>query len=170
MGQYACSICDDRAVCRAVDEELGKGGSGEFVARLMTFRGFKTTAPTINQHKKHAVNAIAPVAKAPRDFAILVRDKALELFDAEKLDLTKRKHIPGIQVGLRAQSEVNKQVNRSDDRKTAVAIAMILSGASTGGPPEGLQLADGLAIEGEFEEIDPVVEIDPEIETPMVSD
>lgn len=160
-------ICDDKAACRAIDEELGKGGSAGYIARLMTLRGFSVTDRTITEHKKHATGAVTPgIAKTRKDFAIMVRDKAAELFekgveiDPETgvetggLSLLNKDHVPGITAGLKAQSELNKQANKSDDRKTAIALAFILSGASGGGPPEHLQIDDGRTIEGEFEEVE----------------
>lgn len=155
MGTYSCGICKDKAACRAVDEELAKGATGEFVARLMTLRGWPTTAPTVNGHRKHAVGAADGViaAKTQRDLARVVRDKALELFDNGDLALTDREHVPGITAGLKAQAELNKQANKSDDRKTGIAIAMILSGATSGGPPEHLLIGDGNVIDGEYEDL-----------------
>jgi hypothetical protein len=146
-------VCDDKAARQAIDEELGKGGTGEFIARLMTFRGFSITAATVLSHKKHALAVPPGIAKKKRDFALMVRDRASELLDNGGLDLTVKDHGPGISAGLKAQAELNKQANKSDDRRTSVAIAMILSGAATGVPPAHLLVGDGNTFEGSYEEL-----------------
>lgn len=153
-------ICDDKAAKRAIDEELGKGGSAAFVARLMTFRGFEVSDQTISEHKKHAAEAVPPgIAKTRKDFATMVRDKAATLLDNGELDLTEKNHAGGIMAGLKAQAELNKQANKSDDRKTSIAIAMLLGGTV---PPAHLLLEDGHTIEGEYDVVEDPDEDEPE--------
>lgn len=146
-------ICDDKAACRAIDEELGKGGNGEFVARLMTLRGFAVTADTVREHKRHAVGAsdAAVAAKTPKDMARAVRDKALEMFEGGKLTLDDKDHVPGITAGLKAQAELNKQAAKIDDRKTMIGIAYLLAGHQ---PPEHLLIGEGTVIDGEAREVE----------------
>ena len=152
MGKYKCKVCDDKVARRVIDEELGKGMSAAGVARLMTLRGFPVTDSTVLEHKNHAPAAAVEVAAAAtkRDLAILVRDRTYEAVERGAIDITD-KEWRNVSPGLAAQKLLDQRESRGDDRKTAVALAMILSGASTGGPPPHL-LADGV-IEGEFEPI-----------------
>lgn len=139
MGEYRCMICDDKLACRAIDEELEKGMTGAAIARLMTLRGFKVTDTTVNSHNKHRKPTVLPgVAKRGSDFAIMVRDKAAEMFENGDLDLADKHHAPGIAAGLKAQSELNKQDNKQQDRKLTFILARALAAGPEGfrAPPE----------------------------------
>lgn len=160
MGQYKCMICDDKIACRAIDEELAKGLSGEALARLMTLRGFSVTAPTILSHAKHRVPIPPPgVAKKKRDLALLVRDKVAERIenaegDDEAMDslLFSKGGQGAISVGLKAEAIIDKREARVDDKQTVLKLALLLAG---GGqllaPPELIE--DGMTIEGEAREV-----------------
>ena len=56
--------------------------------------------------------------------------------------------LPSIKDGLAAEKIIDARIAKTDDRQTAIALAMILSGASVGGPPAHLLVGDGLEIEG----------------------
>lgn len=61
---------------------------------------------------------------------------------------------PTIRDGLNAEKIIEARIQKTDDRKTALAVAMILSGASGGGVPEALLIDDGMTIDGDAEEVD----------------
>lgn len=150
MGRFICKVCDDPLAKRAVEEELAKGMTGAAVARLMTLRGFQVGPAVIIDHKKHAPASTAPsgVASNKRDLAILVRDKTFEAVERGDLDITD-KAWRNVAPGLAAQKLLDQRESKGDDRKTAIALAMILSGASAGGPPAHLLEGGEEIIEGE---------------------
>jgi len=155
MGKYSCKVCRDPIALRVVDEELSKGMSAAGVARLMTLRGFEVEAPTILSHKKHAPMASVQVEAAAtrRDLAILVRDRTYDAVDRGDIDITD-KAWRNVTPGLAAQKLIDQRESRGDDRKTAVALAMILSGASIGGPPAHLLGSGDDILEGEVVELE----------------
>lgn len=61
---------------------------------------------------------------------------------------------PTIRDGLNAEKIIEARIQKTDDRKTALAVAMILSGASAGAVPEALLIDDGQTIDGDAEEVD----------------
>lgn len=156
MGRYSCKVCDDKVARRVVDEELGKGMSAAAVAKLMTLRGFSVGAPTVADHRKHAPMASVPAAAAQtkKDLAILVRDKTFDAVENGEISITD-KEWRNVQPGLAAQKLLDQRENKRDDHKTAIALAMILSGASSGGPPAHLLDAgdEDMMIDGEYEVI-----------------
>lgn len=157
MGRYGCKICDDKVAARAIDEELAKGESAAYVARLMTLRGFSVVDQTVLEHKKHSLTASTAVIAAKgsrKHVSKIVEERVVAKLEADpNLDLTDKDIARMVGLGLKAEAEVNKQLSRVDDRKTAIAIAFILSGASGGGPPEHLLIGDGDVIEGEATEV-----------------
>jgi len=61
---------------------------------------------------------------------------------------------PTIRDGLTAAKINEAREARVDDRQTAITLAMILSGATAGGPPPELLIEDGSIYDGEAEEIE----------------
>lgn len=149
-------VCDDPIAMRAIDEELEKGMSGAALARLMTLRGFEVSAKTVNSHNGHRRPMAPPdVAKTKKDLAILMRDKVYDRMQSDgAIDLfMEDKNIQGaVKVGLQAEAIIAKREAHADDKKNAIAIAILLSGGPAGllPPPELIGDEDGdLIIEGE---------------------
>ena len=147
-----CMVCDDKAACAVIDELLEKSFTYAYVARVMTLRGFSITAPTIGRHDKHrGATALPEVVKRKRDFAIMVRDKAADLLEDDKLDLTNKDTVPGINAGLKAQAALDKrEANRPKQGLADVLLALL--GALKGEPPK--QLTEGEVIEGSAVEVE----------------
>lgn len=171
MGTVRCMICSDTTARRAIDEELAKGMTGAGLARLMTLRGFEVSPNVVNEHNKHRTPEPPPGARlVARDAAIFVRDaqmKALQTLvdlpnptdpDLPNLTILQKDLQPAVKSMLTAQRDLDKRVGKTNDQKTRVAVAMLLSGAHGGlsAVPEYLQIDDGRTIEGEFEEVDSV--------------
>jgi hypothetical protein len=156
VGKFRCKVCDDKAAAKAVDEELRKGVSAAGVAKLMTMRGFAVTAPTILGHKQHAVQSqvAAPPDLKKRDLAVMVRDKVADLVEDDEIDFLDKNHMAAVGMGLKAQAEINKQVNKAENKEFKLSI--FLSGASLGrlGVPAALLIDDGNTVDGEFEPVD----------------
>jgi hypothetical protein len=140
---------------RAVDEELARNMTAASIARLMTLRGTKMSPTIVLEHKKHAVTTPVPAGTITnkRDLAILVRDKTYDAVDRGDIDITD-KAWKNVTPGLAAQKLLDQRESRVDDRKTTIALAMILSGASIGGPPAHLLGAGPEVIEGEAVELE----------------
>jgi len=126
--------------------------TGAGISRSMADLGLTVTAETINRHKTHYAPAPErPKGTPKKDFAIIVRNKALEQFENEDLDLTNKDHAPGINAGLKAQALIDgreKQKSKQANAQLAFAIIQMLQG----GVPDPLLLDDG-NIEGEFAEV-----------------
>lgn len=158
MGAIKCMVCDDKLACRAVDEELEKGMSGAAVARLMTLRGFQVTAPTINEHNKHRQPMATPdVARTKKDLATLLRDKIMEKVENNpEFDILDKEVQPALKTGLMAEGLIDKRVARTDDKKAAIQIAVLLAGGPAGllAPPDLRGDEDDNVIDGEAVEVD----------------
>jgi hypothetical protein len=133
------------------------------IARLMTLRGFEITAPTVGDHRKrHWQPAPPPEAKLHGgDAAIFVRDaqmkaleKTLALPDGDDRILDKDIQ-PAVKSMLTAQRDIDRRVGRTNNQKTQIAIALLLSGAEGGRDaiPEHLRIGDGQTVEGDFTEV-----------------
>lgn len=148
-----CSICKaGLSVVRFVDAspEL----SAAALHRQAATVGMNLSPERIGTHRRHRQEELpAKVAKTKRDFAILVRDKASDQFEAGHLDLTDKDTVPGITAGLKAQGIIDareKQKAKQGNAELAFAIIAMLSGVSQ--PP--LALDDGLTIEGTATEVE----------------
>jgi hypothetical protein len=135
-----------------VDGNLSEGVTGAGISRSMASFGLNVSADRINNHAKHYA---PPEARQPgtrkRDFAILVREKAVEQFEAGELDLTDKDHAPGISAGLKAQALIDKREAGQKKQTQAEAFVALLS-ALRGEDPVAL-IEDGLTIEGTFEDL-----------------
>ena len=60
---------------------------------------------------------------------------------------------PTVKDGLMAEKLIDARIARTDDRATALTLAMILSGASGTGPPAHLLIGSGEEIDGEAIEV-----------------
>lgn len=166
MGRFKCKICDDKVARRAVDEELSKGMSYAAVARLMTLRGFPVTDKTVSDHRQHSVPLPPPgVVSRKRDAAILLLDRMVSAVESLPVppdggpDPILDKHLqPALQTALKAQSLIDRREARTDDRKVAFQLQVLLAGGPAGllAPPELIDSDtddDDLVIEGEAVEV-----------------
>jgi hypothetical protein len=107
-------------------------------------------------HRKHRKDEEpSRIAKTKKDFALLVRDKAVEQFEAGHLDLTDKDTVPGIKAGLGAQSIINKEAAAQKNVSIEIgkALLQLISGA-VAMDDDPLLIDDGLTIEGEAVEVD----------------
>jgi hypothetical protein len=157
MGRYMCSVCDQKELARVIGEESRKGLSNVAISRLMTLRGTPVSRHLVTQHLKHAPEADPSVTAAAnkRDLAILVRDMTWDAVKRGDLSITDAMW-RNVTPGLKAEQIIDARAARTDERKTMIAIAMLLSGAAGSGPPEHLLVGDGLEIEGEAVEVEAV--------------
>jgi hypothetical protein len=154
-----CSICATPGVRRYVDGVPEMTAAA--VSREAAAIGMDLSADRILTHRKHL--ALEPPERGARerktDFAARVRDRAAELFDTEKLDLTDKDHAPGINAGLKAQAILDareKAKAKQGSAELAFAIIAMLTGNAATPMPTGplrLELEDGDTIEGEAVEL-----------------
>lgn len=153
MSTPLCSICKAGvSLVRYVDASPDLTAAA--LSRQAALVGMGLSAERILTHRKHRkAEEPASIAKNKRDFAIVVRDRALSMMDSEELALDNKDLVPGINAGLKAQSIIDsreKQKAKHGSAELAFAIIQMLSGRS----PDVPQLEDGNTIEGEFEEVD----------------
>lgn len=155
MGDFSCVICKNASAKRACNDMLRQGITGKGIAETMTFGGFPVTAPTVLSHKKHAAveTQVPATLTNKRDLAHVVRDRVQTMVEEEEIDFLDKNHMAAVNAGLKAESEINKQVNKAENRK--LDLVALLSGASRGrlGVPAALLIDDGNTIEGEFEPV-----------------
>jgi hypothetical protein len=150
-----CKICDDLAFRAAVDEELSRGNSFSYIARVMTARGFSVTPPTVANHKRHQSDYIAPAAAgaAPpgitkRDIATILRDRMAGIVETmDDADLIDKDNQPFIGNAIKTQAVIDK---REVVRKGNTTFVLQLAGALA----ERLALPEPVTIEGEAFEVD----------------
>lgn len=128
--------------------------TGIGTSRALAQDKLEITADVINRHKTHYK---PPEARTPgtskRDFAILVRDKAYDQFEAGQLSLVVKDTVPGVTAGLKAQAILD----RRDEKKSKAGLADLawaLLGLLKSETAPPLRLEDGNTIEGEFDEAD----------------
>lgn len=152
-----CKICDDIVVRTVVDEEIAKGNSYAFIARVMTARGFKVTPPTISSHRRHQSDYVEPApAGAPppgvlpkRDLAVLLKDRMLSVVETmSDDDLVAKDLQPFIGNAIKTQAVIDKRENVKRGNNTFI---LQLAGALA---DQMLQIEDGNTIEGEAVELE----------------
>lgn len=152
-----CKVCANRYRLAGINAAIDRGLSSVAIANENVETGWPVTPETVTRHRRHYISDMPEkVAATQKDFAILVRDEAVRLFEAGELDLRDRYHVPGINAGTRAQTVLDKRADKGDDRRTALAITLLLSGGSESGflaPKEMRVLDDGLTIDGEANEV-----------------
>lgn len=155
MTTLRCSICKNPTARKFIDGGLDSGLSAAAIARQIEGIGGSIDPDLISRHRKHYADGRAdPIAKTGRDLAILVRDRAVEQFENEELDLRVKDHAAGITAGLKAQSILDSREKQK--QKNAMAelgrglLAMMLGGQ----PVPVAALEDGNTIEGEAVEVD----------------
>lgn len=166
MGRFRCKVCDDKIARRAIDEELSKGLSYAAIARLMTLRGWPVTDKTVGDHRQHAVPLPPPgVATRKRDAAIMLLDRMVSAVESlpeppegERDPILDRHLQPALQTALKAQALVDRREARTDDRKAAFQLQVLLAGGPAGllAPPDLVDASedDENVIEGEAVEVD----------------
>ena len=132
-----------------IDGALTDGVTGAGVSRYLADMGADVSPETVNRHKQH-YQPPAEREKGTRkaDFAVLVRDKAIEQFENGEITLADKDYVPGINAGLKAQALIDgreKVKSKQANAQLAFAIIQMLQGGET------LQIEDGLTIEGDFE-------------------
>jgi len=150
----------------AVDEELSKGSTGAYIARLMTARGFPVGPDTVLTHKQHWVPIAPPgVAKRKNDAATFLLDRVIravenlpEPIEGERDPILDKHLQPALQTALKAQTIVDRREARTDDKKAAFQISVLLAGGPAGllAPPDltDKDADDDFIIEGEATEVD----------------
>jgi hypothetical protein len=154
MKTNQCTICKNPFLRATIDRLLDEKMTYTGIERYAGDAGVVISADVVSRHSKHYA---PPPTRAPgankRDFAIVIRDKAMELIENDGLDLRDKDTVPGINAGLKAQSILDgreKQKSKQQSAELAFAIIQMLGG---GGPPP-IALQDGMTIEGSFEEVE----------------
>lgn len=156
-----CTICHS-PLRELIDAKLQQGISFSAIERATIDLGRRYDRETIGRHYSHAKDWFvaerdAAQNKNKRDLAIVVRDKTLEAVESGELQVGDRSW-KNVVPGLQAQSLLDRREQKKDTNKTAIEIAMLLSGAVVPGLTEGagpLLLDEGdLIIEGEMVEVE----------------
>lgn len=155
MTKLRCTICANPTAKRLINGSLDDGMTAASISRQLEAVGATVTADTISRHRKHYRDGepLAPKGTRKADLAILVRDRAVDMFENEELDLRNKDHAAGIGAGLKAQGLLDgREKLKAKTGQTLELLAglrALLSGAL---PP--LQLDDGNTVEGEAVEVD----------------
>lgn len=149
-----CSICKAGvSLVRYVDASPDLSAAA--LSRQAANVGMDLSAERIITHRNHRKQEEpSKIAKTGKDFAILVRDKASEQFEAGQLDLRDKDSVPGVTAGLKAQGIIDSREKikaRQGNAELAFAIIAMLTG---GAPQPPLELDDGLTIEGTATEVE----------------
>lgn len=154
MTTSRCSICKNPVASRVIDSALAEGMTSAGISRYLEAGLGATISPeTIARHRKHWNPSPELKHLKPRDLAVIVRDRAVEQFEAEDLDLRNKDSVPGISAGLKAQSIIDnreKVKSRGGSAELAFAILAMLRGEA----PPPLAVEDGRTIEGVAVEVD----------------
>jgi hypothetical protein len=148
-----CSVCKTPALSKFVD------ASAELTAAALSRQaidmGMDLSPERILTHRKHREEETpigAGVAKRKSDFAVLVRERAVEQFTNGELDLADKDHAAGINAGLKAQALLDKR-EATNKKNTQADMLVALLGALRGEAPVAL-LEDPSVIPGEFEVVE----------------
>lgn len=155
MTALRCSICKNPMVRRMVDPMLAEGVTAATISRQFEGIGASVSPDRINNHRRHYRDdqPLAPKGTRKTDLAVLVRDRAIELFESEELDLTNKDHTSGINVGLKAQKVIeDREKEKAKSGRSQELLAALFSIVGLG--PAPLALDDGNTIEGEAVEVD----------------
>ena len=160
MKPSQCSICKTVGLAKWVDASAELTASGLSLASAALFAE-PVSAERIRTHRKHRAAEMPTKQSGERktDFAVRVRDRAVEQFDLGQLDLRNKDAVPGISAGLKAQSILDTREKTKSKTQTA-ELAFAILAMLTGHAPPQLALDDGNVIEGEAYEIEPDGETD----------
>lgn len=148
-----CKICNNGFLRATVDRLLDEKMTHVGIQRYASDAGIDITSDIISRHSKHYQPPPEKVAgRSNRDFAIIIRDKALDQVDRGTLKLEDKSTVPGINAGLRAQAILDqREVRKTQQQSAELAYAIIRMLGGGGEPPA--QLGDGRTIEGEYEDV-----------------
>lgn len=154
MSTIRCTICKNAFLRATVDRLLDEKMTYAGIERYAGEAGIDLTADVVSRHAKHyAPPPVKPPNTSKRDFAIIIRDKAMEQLEKGELDLSSKDTVPGINAGLKAQALLDqreKQKSKQQNAELAFAIIAMLGGTQPAVP----MIEDGLTIEGDYEELD----------------
>lgn len=141
---------------KMVDPMLDEGSTAANIERMFEGIGGHLNAEPILRHRKHYKDdrPLAPKGTRKTDLAILVRDRAVDMFENEELDLRNKEHAPGIAAGLKADKiikDAEKEKAKAGNTLQLVSSILALVGI---GPAPALALDDGNTIEGTAVEVD----------------
>lgn len=150
-----CKICRNKVRLAGIDAALAKGLSSAQIARDQEATGWSIEPTTITRHRGHyipPVGSVHPGAQG-RDLLQVVRDLTLDAIDEGTLTIMD-KNWKNVGPGIAAQKGLDQREFKRDDRKTALALGLLLAGGLEGftAPPE--LLGDGMTIDGEAVELD----------------
>lgn len=149
-----CTICANPFVRATVDRLLDDKMTFAGISRYSAEAGITLDPEVISRHAKHyAPPPERPKGSSKRDFAIVIRDKALKMIDDGSLALDHKDLVPGINAGLKAQAILDqreKAKSKQQSAELAFAIIQMLGGQGA----QTLRLDDGMTIEGEYEVAD----------------
>ena len=182
MTDVNCKICKEPERARLIEADWAGGMSAKGIALRMTEAGWPIIAGTVLSHlKKHVPQAATrenvPKGMAKRDASILIQSKILDRWEELEAGETRKVLVidkktgeasieeipfdifdkdiqPALKTALGAQAEINKQVNKAENRK--LDFVAILSGLSQGklGVPTTLLIDDGNTIDGDYEVVE----------------
>jgi hypothetical protein len=153
-----CSICANPLARKTIDGGLDEGMTAAGISRMLEGIGATVSQDVINRHRKHYRDGQPerPKGTSKTDFAIVVRDRAADMFESEDLDLRNKDHVAGINSGLKAQAILDAR-EKVKAKQGNAELAFAIIGMLTGQAPPA-QLEDGNTIEGEAVEVDGVPE------------
>jgi len=156
MSSIRCSVCDNGFLRATIDRLLDEKMSFVGIERYAGEAGIDISADVVSRHARHyKPDPEKPKGTPKRDFAIVIRDRAMEMVDRGELALDNKNLVPGINAGLKAQSIIDgreKAKTKQQSAELAWAIINMLGGTQ----PAPLALDDGLTIDGDYEEVDGV--------------
>jgi len=140
-----CSICSDPTLRDRIAEYLAAGRSFEAISRAEKEAGRALKAETVSAHFRGCMDSKRPsltldaleqVVSPGRDFALLVRDKAVEALQDGDIRIT-------AQHGLTAQGLLDRRAEKQADREFGLNLARLLSGAVV---PTPMTVIEGRAV------------------------
>lgn len=149
-----CKICANKVRKPGIDAALTAGLTAAQIARDADATGWPLDASTVVRHREHYITD--PKAAHPgihgRDLLAVVRDMTLEAIDEGRLDI-EDKNWKNVGPGITAQKGMDQREFKKDDRKTALAMGILLAGGNSGFTAPVQLLGDGMTVEGEYEEL-----------------
>lgn len=92
--------------------------------------GMDLSAQRIGTHREHRAAETpvgAGIAKQQKDFAVLVREKAIQQLENGEIDLSDKDTVAGINAGLKAQALIDKREQGQKKQTQAEALVALLA-------------------------------------------